>query len=188
MPVRVDNDRRPNVNSRYNQGCWPTTAILTADGELLKGATYVPPEQMHQLLRQVDAFYAEPANRVAIAQHVEEARSRRIAAAAVDDSAAVKPDVPDRIFSFLDASFDERYGGFGTDQKFPQTGVLHFLLDRWARMRDDRSRDLAQRTLRAMAGGGMYDRVHGGFYRYSTTRDFSVPHFEKSLEYLRGLL
>jgi len=187
VPVRVDNDRRPDVNARYNQGGWPTTAVLTPDGELLKGATYVPPDQMHHLLMQIEAFYSDPAKRLAISQHVREAKERRNAVRP-DVPGDLKPDVPDRVFSFLDANFDERYAGFGTDQKFPQTNALHFLLDRWSRTRDERSKEMAVRTLHAMASGGMYDRVHGGFYRYSTTRDFSVPHFEKMLEDLGGLL
>ena len=187
IPVRVDNDQRPDVNARYNQGGWPTTAILTPEGELLKGATYVPPEQMHHLLAQIDAFYAQPDNRREVAERVRAMRERR-SSANVAQAGVLKPEIPDRVFSFLDANFDEHFAGFGTDQKFPQTNALHFLLDRWARMRDDRARQMAQTTLRAMAGGGMYDRVHGGFFRYSTTRDFSVPHFEKMLEDLGGLL
>jgi uncharacterized protein YyaL (SSP411 family) len=188
IPVRVDNDQRPDVNARYNQGGWPTTAILTPDGDLLKGATYVPPEQMHHLLTQIDAFYADAANRRAVAEHLREVQSRRTAAPSPSPAAALKRDVADRVFSFLDSNFDERFGGFGSDQKFPQTNALQFLLDRYARTRDERTREMAQRTLHAMAGGGMYDHVHGGFYRYSTTRDFSVPHFEKMLEDLGGLL
>jgi uncharacterized protein YyaL (SSP411 family) len=88
----------------------------------------------------------------------------------------------------LEARFDGEYGGFGDDQKFPQTGTLHFLLDHWSRTHDERAEMMVVKTLRAMAGGGMYDHVEGGFYRYSTTRDFSVPHFEKMLEDLGGLL
>jgi len=57
VPVRVDNDQRPDINARYNQGGWPTTAILTPDGEILKGATYVPPDQMFNLLSQVGSFF-----------------------------------------------------------------------------------------------------------------------------------
>ncbi|HYK52483.1 MAG TPA: DUF255 domain-containing protein [Candidatus Eremiobacteraceae bacterium] len=187
VPVRVDNDQRPDINARYNQGGWPTTAILTPDGEILKGATYVPPDQMFTLLSQVGSFYADPENRIAIARRMTELKTRRDDARA-QPAGALKPDIADRVFSFLDANFDERYGGFGSDQKFPMTSALHFLLDRWQRTRDDRSREIAVKSLRAMAGGGMYDRVHGGFYRYSTTRDFSVPHFEKMLEDLGGLL
>lgn len=194
VPIRVDNDQRPDINARYNQGGWPTTAILTPTGDILKGATYVPPEQMHQLLTQVSAFYDDPENRAAVAARTSEMRARRETAetgvprGAQLGEPVAKPDIPDRVFSFLDANFDERYGGFGTDQKFPHTAALHFLLDRWMRTRDDRTRDIVVRTLHAMADGGMYDRVHGGFYRYSTTRDFSVPHFEKMLEDLGGLL
>lgn len=187
VPVRVDNDQRPDINARYNQGGWPTTAILTPDGEILKGATYVPPDQMFSLLSQVGSFFAEPENRLAIARRMTELKSRR-EEAKPQPSDALKPDIADRVFSFLDSNFDERFGGFGSDQKFPMTAALHFLLDRWQRVRDDRSREIVVRSLHAMSGGGMYDRVHGGFYRYSTTRDFSVPHFEKMLEDLGGLL
>jgi len=187
VPVRVDNDQRPDINARYNQGGWPTTAILTPDGEILKGATYVPPDQMFNLLSQVGSFFSEPENRLAIARRMTELKSRRDEAKP-QPSDALKADIADRVFSFLDSNFDERFGGFGSDQKFPMTGALHFLLDRWQRVRDDRSREIVVRSLHAMSGGGMYDHVHGGFYRYSTTRDFSVPHFEKMLEDLGGLL
>jgi hypothetical protein len=187
IPIRVDNDRRPDVNARYNQGGWPTTAVLTPEGELLKGATYVPPEQMHDLLIQIDRVYADPEKRLAIANQIRDMRTRR---GSMPDPVGgpVRPDVPDRVFSFIDASFDEVYAGFGDEQKFPQTNVLHFLLDFFARRRDRRASEMTQRTLRAMASGGMYDRVEGGFFRYSTTRNFSVPHFEKMLEDLGGLL
>ena len=188
IPVRVDNDRRPDVNARYNQGGWPTTAILTPEGEILRGATYVPPDQMHHLLRQVDAFYREPTNKSAIAERIDGVRQRRATPPPARAQGALRPDIPDRIFSFLDANFDERYGGFGTDQKFPQTSALHFLLDLCARGQNDRAREMVTRTLHAMADGGMYDHVHGGFYRYSTTRDYTVPHFEKMLEDLGGLI
>jgi uncharacterized protein YyaL (SSP411 family) len=187
IPIRVDNDRRPDVNARYNQGGWPTTAILTPDGALLKGATYVPPDAMRHLLGQIDAFYADPDNRLEVAARIREARERR-RPAGDPRPGTVEPDVPARVFSSIDAEFDEVFGGFGSDQKFPRIDLLHFLLDMHARRPTDRTEEIVRRTLHAMAEGGMYDRVHGGFYRYSTTRDFSVPHFEKMLEDLGGLL
>jgi uncharacterized protein len=187
VPVRVDNDRRPDINARYNQGGWPTTAFLTADGDLLKGATYLPPDQMRQLLLQLDAFYADPQRRSEVAQYLRERKERTMPDVEAGGTAPVK-DVPDRVFSFLDANFDERFGGFGTEQKFPQTPTLHFLLDLWARRHDGRAKTMVQKTLHAMADGGMYDHVDGGFYRYSTTRDYSVPHFEKMLEDLGALM
>jgi len=187
IPVRVDNDRRPDINARYNQGGWPTTVVLTPDGEVLKGATYVPPEQMNQLLTQIGALYSDASNRLAIANFGRDAKARRQAASR-PAAGALNLEIADRIFSFIDAEFDEAFAGFGSDQKFPQTNVLHFLLDLFARRRDPRSREMAQRTLHAMSDGGMYDRVEGGFFRYATNRDFSVPHFEKMLEDLSELL
>ncbi len=98
------------------------------------------------------------------------------------------PQTPAKVLALLSSAFDEEYGGFGTDQKFPHVPALQFLLDFYARERNERAKTIVQRTLHAMAGGGMYDHVEGGFFRYSTTPDFSVPHFEKMLEDLGGLL
>ncbi|MFQ6057500.1 MAG: DUF255 domain-containing protein [Anaerolineae bacterium] len=57
IPIRVDNDRRPDINARYNMGGWPTTAILTPGGDILTGGTYIPPEQLKQVLRQISQYY-----------------------------------------------------------------------------------------------------------------------------------
>jgi uncharacterized protein YyaL (SSP411 family) len=188
IPVRVDNDRRPDVNARYNMGGWPTTAILTADGEIVHGGTYIPPDAMQRLLTQIERYFAEPDNRLELAQRIAEMKAER-----ANRPQGVEPGTIDRntaahVFSMLESRFDADFGGFGDEQKFPQTGTLHFLLDHWSRSHDERAETMVVKTLRAMAGGGMYDHVEGGFFRYSTTRDFSVPHFEKMLEDLGGLL
>ncbi|HEY5094758.1 MAG TPA: DUF255 domain-containing protein [Candidatus Eremiobacteraceae bacterium] len=188
VPVRVDNDRRPDVNARYNMGGWPTTAILTADGEIVHGGTYIPPDAMHRLLSQIERFFAEPDNRLELAERVAEVRAERARRPKTVDSGPIDRNTPALVFSMLDEHFDADYGGFGNEQKFPQTGTLHFLLDWWSRTRDERAETIVVKTLRGMAGAGMYDHVEGGFYRYSTTRDYSVPHFEKMLEDLGGLL
>jgi uncharacterized protein len=86
------------------------------------------------------------------------------------------------------SSYDPEYGGFGTAPKFPQTDAILLLLEQ-AQMRGDQElRQMALHTLERMAGGGMYDHVEGGFFRYSTTQDWSVPHFEKMLEEHAGLV
>ncbi len=188
IPVRVDNDQRPDVNARYNMGGWPTTAFLTADGEVLYGGTYIPPDAMRQVLSQIDSFYSQPDNRLAIAKRTLEIKTVRAARARTPQGADLDPNTAANIFETLSSSFDEEYGGFGTDQKFPHVSALAFALDYWQRNRDQRAQTIVQRSLRAMADGGMYDHVEGGFFRYSTTRDFSVPHFEKMLEDLGGLL
>ena len=188
VPIRVDNDRRPDVNARYNMGGWPTTAILTDDGEIVHGGTYIPPDAMHRLLSHIERFFAEPDNRLQLAERVAALKSAREVKVRPPESASIDRNTPAHVFASLEERFDADYGGFGDEQKFPQTGTLHFLLDQWARTRDPRAQTMVVQTLRGMAGGGMYDHVEGGFFRYSTTRDFSVPHFEKMLEDLGGLI
>jgi uncharacterized protein len=187
VPVRVDNDQRPDVNARYNMGGWPTTVVLTGDGEVLKGGTYVPPEAMRGFLEQVRTIYADPANRLDLAKRTHELKAKR-GRPTPAQSGELSLEPVRYVFGALSAAFDDDYGGFGTEQKFPQTDTLHFLLDYWTRTRDGRAQTMVQMTLRAMAGGGMYDHVEGGFFRYSTARDYSVPHFEKMLEDLAGLM
>ena len=188
IPVRVDNDQRPDVNARYNMGGWPSTVVLTPEGEILRGGTYFAPEAMHPFLKQVSDLYGDPENRLEFARRIAEIRAKRAQRIAAPLAGALDPNAPRTVADTLSEAFDDDYGGFGTEPKFPQTDVLHFLLDYWSRTRDGRAQTMVQMTLRGMASGGMYDHVEGGFFRYSTTRDFSVPHFEKMLEDLGGLL
>ena len=188
VPIRVDNDQRPDVNARYNLGGWPTTAILTPEGEILRGGTYLPPEAMRPFLQQVAELYGDPANRLEFAKRIAELKAKRAAERAAPEGGALDPQTASNLKDALSQAFDDDYGGFGTEPKFPHIDALHFLLDLWSRTPDGRAQTMVQMSLRAMAGRGMYDHVEGGFFRYSTTRDFSVPHFEKMLEDLAGLM
>jgi uncharacterized protein len=188
IPVRVDNDQRPDVNVRYNMGGWPTTAFLTPEGEILYGGTYLPPEAMSQILTQIERFYADPQNRLSAAQRSAELRRTRSARARSARGGDLDPMIAQNILATLFSNFDEEHGGFGNEQKFPHVPALLFLLDVCARGKNERAQMMVQRSLHAMADGGMYDHVEGGFFRYSTTPDFSIPHFEKMLEDLGGLL
>lgn len=185
VPIRVDNDRRPDVNARYNMGGWPTTAFLAPDGALLTGATYLPPPQMRRALEEIARFYAQ--NKDAISD-----RSAQLHAAAESHEPVPKGDLRDgtivRLVEELGESFDEEFGGFGEAPKFPQPELLEFLLTRWRATGDARLLTMVTRTMLSMSRGGTYDRVEGGFFRYSTTRDWSVPHFEKMAEDHAGLL
>ncbi|MDQ6767589.1 MAG: DUF255 domain-containing protein, partial [Candidatus Eremiobacteraeota bacterium] len=188
VPVRVDTDQRPDINARYNMGGWPTTALLTPEGEVLYGGTYIPPDAMRQVLKQIDDFYSQADNRLSIAKRVSEMKTVRAARTRTPGGGDLDPHTAANVAALLSSAFDDEYGGFGTDQKFPHVSALHFLLDDYARHQDDRAKTIVKKTLHGMAGGGMYDHVQGGFFRYSTTRDFSIPHFEKMLEDLGGLL
>jgi len=189
VPIRVDNDRRPDVNARYNMGGWPTTVFLTPDGEILHGATYVPLDPFKAMLRQIADFWQDPERRLEVNGKIAAAKAERgDARPQADGAGGLDPHTAKAVVTALERSFDEQYGGFGDEPKFPQSSALNFLLDDFARSKSERARWMVQKTLHAMAGGGMYDHVEGGFFRYSTTRDFSVPHFEKMLEDLAGLL
>lgn len=184
VPVRVDNDRRPDVNARYNQGGWPTTAFLAPSGALLAGATYLPPEQLLGALDQIANFYRE--NQA----HVEERghELRKEAAPERKASGELRETMIARITEEIAEAFDPEYGGFGNQPKFPMIDVLEFLLQEYRVTAEQRLYEMLAKTMLAMSGGGMYDHVEGGFFRYSTTRDWSVPHFEKMSEDHAALL
>ncbi len=185
VPIRVDNDERPDINARYNMGGWPTTAFLSADGTTLAGATYVPPVQMQHILTEIAQWYHD--NAAQVAQRGAEIRERRLAhQTATRDDMRIEG-VRDLVESIA-RTYDEEYAGFGEAPKFPQPELLEFLLNESEATGEARLHEMVVRTLRAMAGGGMYDRVEGGFFRYSTTRDWSVPHFEKMAEDHAGLI
>ena len=185
VPVRVDNDVRPDINQRYNMGGWPTTAFLTPSGDILTGGTYLPPDQMADALGRIAAFYHE--HRAEIAGKALEGR-QRAASTAARSAGEVEFSQVDAVLDAVKSAYDPEFGGFGPAPKFPQTDALALLLEQ-AQVRGDPSlRDLAVFTLEQMARGGTYDQVEGGFFRYSTTQDWSVPHFEKMLEDHAGLV
>jgi len=214
VPIRVDNDRHPDVNRRYNMGGWPTTAFLAASGDPITGATYMPPEQLLQALQRVREFFA--ANRTALltlgaTDHAQDAdgeaarahlgglpRSGDLFAADFDGDPDVPGDIPAEVALQIVRAFDPVHGGLGADPKFPQPDVFAFVLA-FAQLRDredprhvaphtsalvtpGRVHEVVRTTLEKMAGGGLYDHVAGGFFRYATRRDWSVPHYEKMLE------
>ena len=185
VPVRVDNDIRPDVNNRYNMGGWPTTAFLTPEGDILTGATYLPPEAMLAALQRVQSFYR--GNRPEIRTQVLEAR-RKAATIIASSAGTLDPGLVDAVLAAVVNSYDKTYGGFGGSPKFPQTDALALLAEQSLRRSEPELLEMARFTLRQMSGGGTYDHVEGGFFRYSTTRDWSVPHFEKMLEDHAGLV
>jgi uncharacterized protein YyaL (SSP411 family) len=174
VAVRVDADERPDISERYNLGGWPTTAFLTADGEILGGGTFVPLERLRGVLARVaDEFAGQ-------APSIRRAQSESVGDAAVHDVGALT----DAIF----ASFDPMNGGFGVEPKFPLTAPVQLALDLCQETRDERYRTIAVSTLDAMGWSALYDGVDGGFFRYATTRDWQLPHHEKLLETNAALL
>ena len=179
VPVRVDNDERPDVNRRYNMGGWPSTVFLTPEGEIIHGGTYVPPEQMWQVLNGVDDLWST--KREDIAQRVAELRAQE-ADARKPKSGELSPDIVDAVGALVRGQYDPQFGGFGRAPKFPQVRLLRFLLDEYRRHAYPDVAHMLHKTLGAMAASGMHDKIEGGFFRYATTREWEIPHYEKMLE------
>jgi len=185
VPIRVDNDVRPDINQRYNMGGWPTTAFLTPSGDILTGATYLPPDQMADALTRIASYYRT--SQPEIATRTLEAR-KRAASGVARSAGSLDGGIVNSILEAVTNAHDPEYGGFGNAPKFPQTDAILLLLEQSQVRSDPTLRQMAVHTLERMAGGGTYDHVEGGFFRYSTTQDWSVPHFEKMLEDHAGLV
>lgn len=190
--VKVDREERPDVDSIYmtavqaltGSGGWPMTVFLTPDGEPFFAGTYFPPEDRWQMpsfrrvLRSVAEAYATRRDEL-LARGRELVERMREAASMRVPGNALTPAVLDSAFVGLQQAFDPEYGGFGRAPKFPQPMTLEFLL-RYA-VRTGRGMEMLEKTLRAMAEGGIYDQLGGGFHRYSVDAQWLVPHFEKML-------
>ena len=182
VPIRVDTDRRPDINNRYNLGGWPTTAFLTPEGDLLTGGSFMPAEELLETMNEVLNYYYE--SRADLEKKLERRRSRRARMGELRHRLRgdVHPGIVSAIVEALVSAYDGSHGGFGQTPKFPQPDTIELALAVGQAERNQALLDIASHTLRAMAEGGVYDPVSGGFFRYSTTADWSVPHYEKMLD------
>ncbi|MGH2930614.1 MAG: DUF255 domain-containing protein, partial [Solirubrobacteraceae bacterium] len=141
VPVRVDNDLRPDINQRYNMGGWPTTAFLTSGGDILTGGTYIPPDKMRDAAARVATIYRDQKGQ--IEAQVEEGRqdaSRSVAASA----GAIDPRLVDRVLGAAEGAYDEEHGGFGSQPKFPMTEALLFCAEQSLRRREPHLLEIAR--------------------------------------------
>ncbi len=169
------------------QGGWPMTCLLTADGRAHLRGTYFPRAQFQQLLRNATQAWATQREAV-LEQGADIARQlREQLAPAAEAGLLPEAGMLDAAVNALAGQFDQRFAGFGGAPKFPPSMLLEFLLRAYARAGDERALDMVARTCQAMARGGMYDQLGGGFARYSVDAAWVVPHFEKML-YDNGLL
>jgi uncharacterized protein YyaL (SSP411 family) len=195
--VKVDREERPDVDSVYmtatqamtGQGGWPMTVFTTPDGRPFYCGTYFPPRPAHGMpaFRQVlaavsDAWSHRRADLESAGTTIVEAISGRLD---LGDPRPLSADVLDRAVAELVGSYDERSAGFGGAPKFPPSMLLEFLLRNSsrnaARTGNAEALRTARGTLEAMARGGIYDQLAGGFARYSVDAEWVVPHFEKML-------
>jgi uncharacterized protein YyaL (SSP411 family) len=188
--VKVDREERPDVDAVYmeatqafngGQGGWPMTVVMTPAGDPLFCGTYLPRAQFQGLLGNVTEVWAE--DRAAVEEQGADIsrQLREQFGGAADAGLAPDPAVLDAAVEAMTKDFDQQFSGFGRAPKFPPSMLLEFLLRAHARAGDPRALDMAARTLEAMARGGIYDQLAGGFARYSVDSAWVVPHFEKML-------
>ena len=188
IPVRVDSDKRPDINKRYNQGGWPTTAFLIYTGTPLAGLTYAPPEQLLTLLRKVSDLYGQNRGRIDADASLSAIEEREAVASISTAMGGQDGGIVKTVATAILEGWDKGFGGLGEGQKFPQPATVEFALARFAETGDDAMRAFAVSTLDGMMNGGLMDPVEGGFFRYSTRSDWSVPHYEKMLSDNAGLI
>jgi len=181
VPVRVDTDRRPDVNERYNMGGWPTTAILTPSGDILSGtASYLPADRLTAWLSRTADIYRD--RRATIEAELAARRREQVQAAdealAPGDTSLVTLELYEAAAAAVGMDYDADQGGFGGSPKFLLPAAVELALSRTVRG-DDRWRGIAAHTLTAMLEGEVYDRAEGGFFRYATRHDWTDPHYEK---------
>lgn len=184
VPVRVDSDRRPDINRRYNQGGWPTTAFLTPGGSVVAGLTFAPPPRLVELLDRLGALYAN--RRQEFEVEVARQSAKLHGTSTSPDGIAVAengidPRTVENVAASVIAAWDKSYGGLGVEPKFPAPGAIELALARYLQCGGDELRSFVVSTLDAMSLGELFDRVEGGFFRYATARDWSAPHYEKML-------
>jgi uncharacterized protein len=193
VAIKVDREERPDIDHIYmtvcqamtGQGGWPLTVILTPDQRPFFAGTYFPKERrfgrmgLLEILQQIHEKWEEDPDKV-VAASLKIMDQLKPAMEATGKGEVEISWIEDAYDGFRDA-FDEVFGGFGDAPKFPTPHNLMFLL-RYGRLNEDvRAIDMVEKTLMSMYRGGIYDHVGFGFARYSTDREWLVPHFEKML-------
>ncbi len=190
--IKVDREERPDLDAVYmdavqamtGQGGWPMTVWLTPQGKPFYGGTYFPPQDRHglpafgRLLAAIEETWRERRGDAEEQGTLLLGRMGALGELRATDTVDVS--FLEEAVGGMEASFDSAYGGFGGAPKFPQPMTIEFLLRR-ARSGDERARSMAATTLDAMAAGGMFDQLGGGWHRYSVDARWIVPHFEKML-------
>ena len=192
--VKVDREERPDLDEIYmqatlalnqGQGGWPMTVFLTPEQEPIFAGTYFPPTDrwgrpgFASVLTKVAEFWRKDPDGLrrqagAITKQLKQSMQ-------VASPVSVGEMELDAAVSRFADEFDAQFGGFGHAPKFPPATGLSFLLRHHHRTGDAQTLTMIAKTLDAMAAGGMYDHIGGGFARYSTDERWLVPHFEKML-------
>lgn len=192
--IKVDREERPDLDEIYmtavqvmtGSGGWPLSVWLTPELEPFYGGTYFPPEDrwgrtgFPNVLQQLADLWQNQPGKILQSGGQLKDYLRQINQVQSSES-EVNMDVWHTAFREAQSRFDEKFGGFGNAPKFPQAMELSFLLRYYFHTGKKDALNIVEKSLRAMAMGGIYDQLGGGFHRYATDAKWLVPHFEKML-------
>ena len=192
--IKVDREERPDIDDIYmsavqtmtGQGGWPLTVFLTPDGLPFFGGTYFPPQPRYghpgflQILEAVSDAYANRRKDLIKSGESLLHNMKTFTVSAGESLGFTKIDARD-IVSKLKDQHDVEFGGFGEAMKFPNSMALDFLLRYYSNTLDSSVLDIIKNSADKMLLGGIFDHIGGGFHRYTTDREWRVPHFEKML-------
>ena len=196
VSIKVDREERPDIDGIYmtavqmltGRGGWPMSVFLTPAGHPFYGGTYFPPTERYGmpsftqvLLAVAEAWRNRRQQLLAGGRRLVDSIGSRMRTDQGHGDSTCRADTLDGAATVLRSTFDDTHAGWGGAPKFPQPMVLEFLLRYHVRTGDTRALHMATHTLDAMARGGMYDQLGGGFHRYSADARWLVPHFEKML-------
>jgi len=193
VPIKVDREERPDIDSYYMTVCqlitgtggWPLTIIMSPARQPFFAATYLPKTGrfgrvgLLELTRQIETAWRTRQDQITqsandISELVRQVTQTNAKGELTDETLHAA-------YRGLVALYDENAGGFGNEPKFPTPHNLSFLLRYWKTTRKEKALKIAEHTLTAMRMGGIYDHIGYGFHRYSTDKNWILPHFEKML-------
>ncbi|MCX6149247.1 MAG: thioredoxin domain-containing protein [Ignavibacteriales bacterium] len=192
--IKVDREERPDVDNIYMNfvqlstggGGWPLTVFLTPALIPFFGGTYFPPDNKFgrpgfpKVLESIIYSYRNKKDEILLQK--EEILSALNSSSNITKSYSEFTKLEfDKSFANLLNNYDEEFGGFGSAPKFPHSMSLMFLLNYYVKTGNQSALEIVENSLEKMARGGMYDQLGGGFHRYSTVKNWLIPHFEKML-------
>ena len=190
--IKVDREEQPDVDQMYmaatmamnGSGGWPMSVFLLPDGRPFYAATYIPAKSMYGRPGFPEIIEAVHKAWQGRRDELQQAAARLIHSLKEQhqvSGSGITSDIDDRAFSELSAEYDAVHGGFGGAPKFPRPVLFNFLLGYYHKTGNKHALAMTTATLTAMAAGGMYDQLGGGFHRYSVDGQWRIPHFEKML-------
>jgi hypothetical protein len=193
VAIKVDREERPDIDGIYMTVCqlmtgsggWPLTVVMTPEKEPFFSGTYFPKQSqmgrigMIDLIPKIQAVWED--GRDSILESAAKVTEVLTSVSNLEVGESLTATTNQLAYAQLSNTFDEVRGGFGTAPKFPSPHNLIFLLRYWARTGEERALQIVEKTLEEMRKGGVFDQIGFGFHRYSTDREWLLPHFEKML-------